>query len=65
MVEYELEENDYLVSFTAMRTIRAPGELEALVKLLDNIFILNKDIDPVEIDVEVKKIEHFPSGFRR
>ena len=60
-----VEENDYIVSLTAMRTVRASGELEALVKLLNDVFILNKDTNPVEIDVEVKEIEHYPLGFRR
>lgn len=60
-----MEENDYLVSITVMGTRRATGELEALIKLLDKVFILDKDVDPVEIDVEVKQIEHYPHGFRR
>lgn len=60
-----MEENDYLVSITVMGTRRATGELEALIKLLDKVLILDRDIDPVEIDVEVKEIEQSPIGFTR
>ena len=61
------EDTSGRASFTKDIIIKCGGHISSRTRELnyDPNEVAQCIIDPVEIDVEVKKIEHFPSGFRR